>query len=113
MIEGEEDDLLVVDAHGYSLILAGWVGELDEEEVVSGEAEKDGWIGSLLTHGWLLKGELLFGGGVVGVFEVIGLDLELVQNCSIVHGKLVEDMIVCDLIEVIEGGEFVALEYVI
>lgn len=55
----------------------------------------------------------MFGGGVVGVLEVVGLYFELVQHCGVVHGKLVKDMAVGYLVEVIEGGKFVALKNVI
>lgn len=67
------------------------------------EAEEDSWIWRLFAHCRLLEWGFLFGGGVVGVFEVVGFDFELVQRCGIVHRKLIKDMAVCYLVEVIES----------
>lgn len=80
---------------------------------MGGKTEKDSRIWCLFAHRWLLEGDLLLGCGVIGVFKVKSFDLELVQHCGIIHGKLVKDMAVCYLIEVIEGRELAAFEDIV
>lgn len=83
VVEGEVDDLPIVDAQCIQDVLVVVVGDLEEIGLLGGEQHEQSWIWGLLLEVWLLGGHRDDAVLVLGVIKSKHLDVEFVELGSL------------------------------
>lgn len=110
VVEGQEDDFLVVDAHRYPDRGGSWIGELDQETGRVGQIEDQGGIRRVLSHSWLGERNCRLVLFTIKTFKGICLNFQLFQHQGTLCRQSVNYVIFKVTVAVVVGMHFFRLQ---